>query len=373
MINNSTNIEFDFLEHFDYPGKKNYKWICDRPIIDNYSRVCFYGIHKNDSQKTVFVKLMKIEQRKYEDIIKEIYFLVLLKNKMFFVDLDDILLSKNKEIIYLIFEKNNTSLRKLIEYKDNKNEKAINYLDNKELVKWIIYQIALGLKFLHYNNIIHNDIKPDNILINEKAIISICDFGSATYKNEKSFEYTKLYAPPEFLNTLIKKKEEITNIQYNRDEKSDIWALGVIIVELLLQKKHYFKEENEIILTKEKVLKNIFSKFGFTINENSFINNEIEQLINDNLNKYSVKIEEENIDDDAIDLIKNLLVLNPKNRFSADQVINSDYLKDYKEIYLIEMETINIHGIDYNQLTPIEDSDKFFEKYNILYNAFKNS
>ena len=373
MINDSEAIKINFLNRFNYPGKGNYDWeVISSKIDSSYGGVegrVFKGVHKDDENNTLFVKLLKIKNGNYKDILKEIYFLVLLKNnENIFVDLDDILLSN--EIIYLIFKKNNTSLRQLIQYKN------INYLDNKDLIKWIIYQITKGLEFLHFNNIIHNDIKPDNILVDSKGKIFICDFGSATYKSKKSYEFTAQYAPPEFLNYIIKKEKQNNIIEYNRDHKSDMWSLGVIIVELFTQKNNYFFDENEENLTEKyvNILKNIISKFGITINENFLENDEIDKLINDEVNINYIQLEEENINDEkAINLIKNLLVLNPKKRFNAKQAINSDYLKDFKEFDLIEMKKINNPLLDYNKLTNVENSKEFFENCQILCNVLKNS
>ena len=126
------------------------------------------------------------------------------------------LISLDQKIIYLIINENCIPLYMLI------STKIFNYLDDKKLVKWIIYQITFGLNVLHFNNIIHNDIKPSNVLVNKDGIISICDFGSATSKDEYIYDFTLSYAPPEFLH--------YENIKSS--EKSDMWSLGVIIMEL---------------------------------------------------------------------------------------------------------------------------------------------
>ena len=46
-------------------------------------------------------------------------------------------------------------------------------------VKKIVRSIALGIKFLHDHDIIHRDIKPGNIFIDENCVVKIGDFGSA--------------------------------------------------------------------------------------------------------------------------------------------------------------------------------------------------
>jgi serine/threonine protein kinase len=54
------------------------------------------------------------------------------------------------------------------------------------IVNYVI-QITLGLKHLKSNNIIHRDIKPSNILVSEKGLLKISDFGiSKELKNQKS-------------------------------------------------------------------------------------------------------------------------------------------------------------------------------------------
>ncbi|KAJ8760736.1 hypothetical protein K2173_017845 [Erythroxylum novogranatense] len=97
------------------------------------------------------------------------------------------------------------------------------------------YKIALGISdgllYLHeicQRRIIHRDMKADNILLTEDFEPQICDFGLAkwlpsqwTHHNVSKFEGTFGYFAPEyFMHGII-------------DEKTDIYAFGVILVELI--------------------------------------------------------------------------------------------------------------------------------------------
>ena len=357
MESEEVSLDTEFLNDFPYTEKNNYNWniISVSKDSDN-KRSVFCGENKQDKNDCVYVKQIKLKfsNEKNNDnlqILKEIYFLVLLKNQQYFVQLNDILLdnddNNNCKYLYLIFKGNNVSLNKLINYNVN------DYLSNTDLIKWIIYQITSALYILHKNGIIHNDIKPSNILINEIAGITICDFGSASYKDEDSYSYTRYYVPPEFLY----------DNYIRRDEKSDMWALGIIIIELFLKVNGYFKNINKD-KSNEKQLKTILSKFG--IKEN-IQKEEIKKLLEDNSNTHKFKFSNEEIekinDTDVIDLIQNLLVLNPKKRFSAEQVLKSKYLdcemfKGYNSFDINPIEK----PINYSELNELINKTNFVNK-----------
>ena len=90
-------------------------------------------------------------------------------------------------------------------------------------------QLAEAVHYLHeVAHVIHNDLKPDNILISDEDEIKICDFGTAwTFGldgNDKLRRYdwgTKVYLPPE----VWLKKEA-------RGRQVDVWSLGCIFYEL---------------------------------------------------------------------------------------------------------------------------------------------
>ena len=88
---------------------------------------------------------------------------------------------------------------------------------------FLIKQILLGLESLHNVEIIHKDIKPENILLDENYNIVITDFGNAeSSKYKLNYNYgTEAYIPPEYF------KYEIISSKY------DIWSCGCILYTML--------------------------------------------------------------------------------------------------------------------------------------------
>ncbi len=364
MSNSNRNIHTEFYDFFPYEEKNKYYWTLESVSKDDENkRSVFSGINKQNEKECIYVKQIKLSfnsDNQYDNIqiLREIYFLVILRNQKYIVPLDDILLDTQNKFtrIFLIFKGYTVSLNKLINFSGD-------YLSNKDLIKWIIYQISYGLYILHSNKIIHNDIKPSNILINEIGGITICDFGSATYKNEESNSYTRYYAPPEFLNDLDK----------IRDEKSDTWALGIIMVELYLRKNGYFKNENSHVeKNNENQLNYILSKYH--------LNNDIKY---EDIQKYSdikIKFNQEEIDKindkDAIDLINNLLCLNPNERYNIKQVLDSKYfeisnLKKYDKQEITELKFNDLY-LKLNQIIDENTFSQIIAEFSSLLNKFKS-
>eukprot|EP01025_Chloroclados_australasicus_P026899 TRINITY_DN2670_c0_g1_i13.p1 TRINITY_DN2670_c0_g1~~TRINITY_DN2670_c0_g1_i13.p1 ORF type:complete len:425 (-),score=10.02 TRINITY_DN2670_c0_g1_i13:1876-3150(-) len=106
-----------------------------------------------------------------------------------------------------------------------------HFNSKKTYLSWkleLISNIAKGIQYLHSQNIIHHDIKPGNILIQdkEKAQTKITDFGLSSLKfgdhntQKTCTGGTKVYMAPEAM-----RGEQV-------DEKVDIWALGIIMQEI---------------------------------------------------------------------------------------------------------------------------------------------
>ena len=157
-----------------------------------------------------------------------------------------------------------------------------NNLYSERTIKQISTQLLSGLQALHKSGIIHCNLKPSNILIDEYGNVKICDF-------KKSLKVSTMNA------SLIKKNKNAMTPCYTAPElfqeegmysfKSDLWALGCIMYELAVGQVPFFDDSIGKLITK-------------------IINSEV------NFNKRELR----NYSDDFINIIKKLLIKEPNER-----------------------------------------------------------
>ncbi|KAF1314477.1 Ste/ste11 protein kinase, partial [Globisporangium splendens] len=98
---------------------------------------------------------------------------------------------------------------------------------NETIVKRFTAQILRGVAYLHSKNIVHHDIKPSNILVDQHGVVKLAGFGasrlisSSTCVNNESMRGTPNYMAPEVIK------------QTSRSRKSDIWSVGCSVLRLL--------------------------------------------------------------------------------------------------------------------------------------------
>ncbi|XP_033014315.1 serine/threonine-protein kinase D2 [Lacerta agilis] len=174
----------------------------------------------------------------------------------------------------------------------------------ERLTKFLITQILVALRHLHFKNIVHCDLKPENVLLASAEPfpqVKLCDFGFARIIGEKSFRRsvvgTPAYLAPEVL----------LNQGYNRS--LDMWSVGVIMYVSL--------------------------SGTFPFNEDEDINDQIQNAAF----MYPANPWRQ-ISVGAIDLINNLLQVKMRKRYSVDKSLSHSWLQDYQTwLDLRELET----------------------------------
>ncbi|MCA9186424.1 MAG: bifunctional serine/threonine-protein kinase/formylglycine-generating enzyme family protein [Pirellulaceae bacterium] len=110
----------------------------------------------------------------------------------------------------------------------------------------ILAKIASALHYAHENNIVHRDMKPENILIDELGQPHVADFGcarhdesAATRTMEGSIMGTPAYMSP----------EQASGRSHLADGRSDIWSLGVMMEEMLTGARPFQGSVTEILVS----------------------------------------------------------------------------------------------------------------------------
>ena len=271
---------FGYLNFFDY-----------YEMLDDLGEGIFGSVKLGVEKKTkerVAIKIIKKKKAKPSDI------------ELVRTEIDIMKLCHHPNVVHLLDHFENADYIFIVmEYirggrlTDYMKEKKFHFSEKRAAE--IIYEIAIGVKYLHKYGIIHRDLKPDNIMLtesNDKGHIKIMDFGLSKIlgKKEKTSDGfgTLTFVSPE---VLIRKP-------YNKE--IDIWSIGVILYLILSGDLPFDDEEDD----EQKIAKSI------VFNEVEFPSK-----------KFGNKSKE------VIELIKRCLTKEPKDRIKIDEIIKSDWIQ----------------------------------------------
>ena len=205
-----------------------------------------------------------------------------------------------------------------------------NMYNEKEAAK-IFKQILEAVFYLHSHSICHRDIKPENLLfasIDSNASIKLIDFGFATQYSADNHTFHDIagsinYMAPEIINK-------------NYTELCDEWSCGVILYFMLSGRRPFDAATASKI--KEKVL-----KIDYHFNHTEF----------------------EDISEDAINLIKSILV--PENkRPTVGQILESKWVKEFAPEEKEGNLTINWNSVNrYSKLNLLQKSILNFTAFHL--------
>jgi len=94
-----------------------------------------------------------------------------------------------------------------------------------EISAVLTYQAALGLQVAEKFNVVHRDLKPDNLMIDSNGVVKIMDFGVALIQDRES-EFGKVFGTPMYMAP-----EQFDGLPIST--QTDIWSLGVNLYYLL--------------------------------------------------------------------------------------------------------------------------------------------
>eukprot|EP00042_Codosiga_hollandica_P049581 m.577850 g.577850 ORF g.577850 m.577850 type:complete len:509 (-) comp57916_c0_seq22:878-2404(-) len=97
----------------------------------------------------------------------------------------------------------------------------------EDLIKPIFLQLLKAVEYCHANNIIHRDVKPENILVSKQGVVKLCDFGFARSLSGAGAMYT------DYVATRWYRSPELLVGDPNYSMPVDLWALGCLIFEMM--------------------------------------------------------------------------------------------------------------------------------------------
>lgn len=201
-----------------------------------------------DLGKEVAIKIVRYQESMYRSGLKEVQIL----NKLKQADPDDrkhiIRLERTFEHrghLCLVFEAMSMNLRDVVK----RFGKDVGL--NIRAVRAYAHQLFLALSLLKKTNVMHADIKPDNILVNEqKNVIKLCDLGSASDASDNEIT-------PYLVSRFYRAPEIILGIPY--DPSLDIWSIGCTLFELYTGKILFPGRSNNQMLLLMMELKGRFN------------------------------------------------------------------------------------------------------------------
>ncbi len=208
------------------------------------------------AKKYVAIKIIKVDENKNNNYWNEINILSQL-NSLFtpkFIDYCEY----GENAVCIVME-----LYESITLKEKMKIKGLWSL-NEQLL--IFKSILEAISDIHGHNIIHNDLKPENIIYIRTGKIKIVDFG-ISFQGDKTIRLNKIKGTPKYI------APEILNIK-KCDKRSDIYSLGIILYELLTGVSP-FENYNKMEIIKQQANNKCISP----ITINSKIGNKMSNII----------------------------------------------------------------------------------------------
>ncbi|CAD8205965.1 unnamed protein product [Paramecium octaurelia] len=202
-------------------------------------------------------------------------------------------------------------------------------LNNKQ-IQSIMKGLLEGLAHMHSKNIMHRDLKLENILFKEQNDINsvvIADFGLATFVNLPVYLYCRCGTPgfvaPEVIN--------ITDMSTTYDSVCDIYSLGLVFHILLTGKPGFPGRSYNTIVQQNKEAKVNFKSSVFEV-----------------------------VQPQAFELLKQMLEPNPKSRITAKQAMKFEYIK------LCEAVQLNISSEEDGDIEEVDDKPELNARIQLI-------
>ena len=309
-----------------------------------------YGIvykcrNKENGKYVAIKKFKEIEDKLVQKTMKrELKMLQMLKHDNV-VDFQEAFIYKKN--LFLVFEYVEKNLLEVL----GKSPDGLN----PKLIRSFVFQMCKAVHYLHINNMIHRDVKPENLLIDENMQLKLCDFGFAR-KITLDGNNNNVNAMTDYVATRWYRSPELLLSKGIYGPEVDYWAIGCIMGELA-DGNPMFPGENEVdqLDCIIKVLGNLPQDLVNMFYDNPLYNGK--ELLKVSRPESLERRYMGKLGPTAIDFLKGLLQLDPNKRINDETVFKHKYftifMKEPENQYILDLiergNNINNNKIDTNK------------------------
>ena len=249
----------------------------------------------------------------------------------------------------IIMEKALTNLTKL--YDDLHNNKIFNLINQpffeivgNNLMKYMTKDIVKGLETLDRNELVHYNLKTENLLItcglktkiaDSSFLIDLIDYIKKDAKLKIPKE-TRGYITPEYFNGIENKEENRPEYNVENIKKQDYFALGASLFLFKMGSQKLYKKQKDKEISEDSLL--------------DFLQRDISQIESSHL-----------FNDKFVDFICNLMKYTPKERPNLEEIFRNEWLNEnFNDIFPISYAYLN--GDEDKFIKELVKSDFILEK-----------
>ncbi len=335
------------LEDFNCQIKEHRHFILEKVIGSGSYGIVFRAKIKGQNKQVAIKKLCNVFASKIDTqrALRELKFMNMLKHPNI-IGYHGILTPMNEKSfqnIYIIEELMDGDLRTFIRY----NYRNFTPLHHKTLM----YQVLLGIDYLHKLNIYHRDIKPSNILVNTDCVAKICDFGLSRFRYPEKVSN----AWTDYIATRWYRAPEICGAQDMLYTKGiDIWSVGCIFAELFLGRPLFRGNDSREQLL---LITSVLGLPSHKVLHESYCENARKLLQNKKIINKTLNLENftEIKDKNALDIISKMLDIDPSKRITVRDALKHSYFDEVRNTY-----TFNENKLIYDILVKEFDFDNYY-------------
>ncbi len=208
-------------------------------------------------------------------------------------------------------------------------------------------QVLNGLMHAHDKNVIHKDIKSQNILLNEDKHAKITDFGIASIMDDEYTKTQSLMGTPQYVAPEILNRDTLT-------KQSDIYSVGILMFEMLIGKAPFTGDKPGIIMMKQ-----MNHPLPSVINERPDVSQSLENVI--------IKATAKNIENrykSAAEMLVDLdTIYDPKRKFEEKLILKNDVVTTDDKM---EKTVLLNKDIDFVNINKETQQEKTNSKRNVI-------